>query len=57
MSASGPGNRHIISRDPLCADRVRSIAGQGFAFVPHGFLRDGFFASLTPDEPATGGLT
>jgi len=29
---------------------VRAIAGQSFAFVPHRFLRDGFFASLRPDE-------
>ena len=29
---------------------MRAIAGQSFAFVPHRFLRDGFFASLRPDE-------
>jgi hypothetical protein len=49
-STPGPGQRRLISRDPIRADRVRSIAGQGFAFVPNRFLRDGFFASLTPDE-------
>jgi hypothetical protein len=30
--------------------RVRHIAGQSFAFVPHRFLRDRFFASLSADE-------
>ncbi len=39
-----------IGRAPVVADRVRSIAGQGFCFVPHRFLRDGFFASLSPEE-------
>lgn len=39
-----------IERAPVVADRVRSIAGQGFCFVLHRFLRDGFFASLTPEE-------
>ena len=36
-------------RAPLVAARVRRIEGS-FAFLPHRFLRDGFFASLTPDE-------
>jgi hypothetical protein len=36
-------------RAPLFAARVRRIEGS-FAFLPHRFLRDGFFASLTPDE-------
>lgn len=36
-------------RAPLFAARVRRIDGS-FAFLPHRFLRDGFFASLTPDE-------
>ena len=39
-----------IGRAPVVADRVRSIAGQGFCFVPHRFLRNGFFASLSPEE-------
>ncbi len=39
-----------IDRAPVVADRVRSIAGRGFCFILHRFLRDGFFASLTPDE-------
>ncbi len=39
-----------ISRAPIVADRVRRIDGQGFCFVPHSFLRDGFFASLSPEE-------
>ena len=38
-----------IGRAPIVADRVRSVAGQGFSFIPHCFLRDGFFASLSPD--------
>lgn len=44
MSApSGP------RRPPIVPDRVRRIEG-GFCFVPHRFLRDGFFVSLTQDE-------
>ena len=39
-----------IQRVPVVPDRVRSIGGQGFAFLPHRFLREGFFASLAPDE-------
>lgn len=39
-----------ISRAPIVAERVRRIDGQGFCFVPHRFLRDGFFASLSPEE-------
>jgi len=39
-----------ISRAPIVAERVRRIDGQGFVFVPHRFLRDGFFASLSPEE-------
>lgn len=45
-----PGQRAVIHRAPIRPDRVRAIAGQSFAFVPHRFLRDGFFASLRPDE-------
>lgn len=39
-----------VERTPLMPERVRRIAGQGFAFVPHRFLREGFFASVSPDE-------
>jgi len=39
-----------IGRRPICPDRVRSIAGDGFAFVPNRFLHDGFFAALNVDE-------
>ncbi|MBI3264309.1 MAG: hypothetical protein HYZ58_14325 [Acidobacteria bacterium] len=42
--------RGVIQRTPILPERVRSIAGQSFAFVPHRFLREGFFASLRPDE-------
>jgi hypothetical protein len=39
-----------IHRTPIVPQRVRSIAGKSFAFLPHRFLREGFFASLSPDE-------
>ncbi len=39
-----------IGRRPICPDRVRSIAGNGFAFVPNRFLHGGFFAALNVDE-------
>jgi hypothetical protein len=39
-----------MARGPIVPDRVRSIRGQSFAFVPHRFLRDGFFCSLSADE-------
>ena len=39
-----------IQRAPIVPDRVRAIGGQGFAFLPHRFLREGFFASLASDE-------
>jgi hypothetical protein len=39
-----------IFRPPLIPERVRSIRGQGFAFIPNRFLLDGFFAELDQDE-------
>jgi hypothetical protein len=39
-----------IGRRPICPDRVRSITGNGFAFIPNRFLHDGFFAALRVDE-------
>jgi hypothetical protein len=39
-----------IQRTPILPERLRSISGQSFAFLPHRFLREGFFASLAPDE-------
>lgn len=39
-----------VRRAPILPQRLRSIGGQSFAFLPHRFLRDGFFASLAPDE-------
>ena len=39
-----------VRRAPILPQRVRSIGGQSFAFLPHRFLREGFFASLAPDE-------
>lgn len=41
--------RNTIGRSPIIAERVRKIDG-GFSFVPHRFLHDGFFASLSPEE-------
>jgi hypothetical protein len=38
-------------RVPILATRVRRIEGS-FAFLPHRFLRGGFFASLTRNELA-----
>lgn len=40
-----------VSRTPILAARVRRIEGS-FAFLPHRFLRGGFFASLTKNELA-----
>jgi hypothetical protein len=39
-----------VARPPIAAERVRRINGQSFCFIPHRFLRDGFFASLTREE-------
>ncbi len=39
-----------IQRTPIVPQRVRSIGGHSFAFLPHRFLREGFFASLAPDQ-------
>jgi hypothetical protein len=41
--------RSPIARTPIIAERVRRIDG-GFCFVPHRFLQDGFFASLSHVE-------
>ena len=42
--------RTRIERAPIVPQRVRRIDGQGFCFVPHRFLREGFFAALGADE-------
>ena len=39
-------------RAPIRADRVRQIAGEGFGFLPHRFLKDGFLSALHPDALA-----
>jgi len=39
-----------LQRAAICPERVRAIGDQSFAFIPHRFLREGFFASLT-DTP------
>lgn len=49
-SSRPPHPRAVIRRAPIVPERVRAIAGQSFAFLPHRFLREGFFASLCPDE-------
>jgi len=36
-------------RTPIVVDRVRQIAGEGFGFLPHRFLQDGFLSALPPD--------
>jgi hypothetical protein len=42
--------RWPIERAPIVPARVRGIGGQGFCFIPHRFLREGFFAALSADE-------
>ena len=42
--------RRQIGRVPIIEDRVRSIGGQGFAFIPNRFLQDGFIGALEPEE-------
>jgi hypothetical protein len=42
--------RRPLAPEPIRPERVRSIDGQGFAFIPNRFLRDGFLAALAPDE-------
>ena len=37
-------------RVPISPERVRTIGGESFAFVPHRFLRAGFFAALSREE-------
>lgn len=39
-----------VERAPIVLERVRRIDGQGFCFIPHRFLREGFFAALGADE-------
>ena len=43
---------NAIDRRPIDPQRVRRIAGQSFAFIPHRFLRDGFLATLSQHEMA-----
>lgn len=47
MSERKPGP---IERAPIVPERVRGIGGQSFCFIPHRFLRDGFFVALSADE-------
>lgn len=39
-----------LCRTPIRPERVRAIAGQSFAFLPHRFLREGFLCSLSASE-------
>lgn len=41
--------RSHIGRSPIFNDRLRRIDG-GFCFIPHRFLREGFFVSLSHYE-------
>ena len=50
MSQRPTAPRAASARPPILPDRVRSIGGHSFAFLPHRFLRAGFFASLPADE-------
>ncbi len=42
-------DRGAFQRAPIAPDRVRCI-DSSFAFIPHRFLRAGFFTSLSADE-------
>lgn len=50
MSREQPPPRGTIHRAPICPERVRAIGRESFAFVPHRFLRHGFFAALSAEE-------
>ena len=39
----------FIGSQPIVSDRIRNIDG-GFSFIPHRFLRDGFWQTLTAQE-------
>jgi hypothetical protein len=39
-------------RKPILSQRIRQIGGQGFAFIPHRFLKDEFLTSLDRNELA-----
>ena len=50
---SDAGGRSLAAlRAPLIPDRVRRIGSDGFAYLHHRFLRDGFLSSLGRDELA-----
>lgn len=50
---TGPRERSLPAlRAPLVPERVRRIGADGFAFLSHRFLRDGFLSSLDRDELA-----
>lgn len=44
--------KKYFHREPIITNRIRRIDGQGFAFIPNRFFRDGFFVSLRRDELA-----
>lgn len=45
-----PRQPGAFRRAPISPARVRTIGTDSFAFVPHRFLRDGFFAALNAEE-------
>ena len=50
MTANSRPRSGRIARTPIEPDRIRSISGQSFAWIPHRFLQRGFFAELTAQE-------
>ena len=50
MSHANPLGVASSNARPSCPSACVPSGGQSFAFLPHRFLRHGFFASLSPDE-------
>ena len=42
--------RSKIDREPINPDRVRTIGADSFAFIPHRFLQEGYFSSLSQHQ-------
>ncbi len=42
----------MIERKPIMPERLRHIGDGSFGYIPHRFLRDGFFATLTSNQLA-----
>ena len=45
----------MIEKHPLCPERLRKISGS-FAFIEHRFLREGFWATLSPKGTRSQGV-